>query len=109
VQPTTDPVQSVAARVGVLVFVLARWHSVMIGPEPSDGRSLIAPVTAHMARLSGRLDSAAAGVKTSMRRVSGAYDFVAALTIAGQLHEQTRRKPPGTHIRGFRVDGDVVE
>jgi hypothetical protein len=39
----------------------------------------------------------------------GAYDFVAALTIAGQVHEQTRRMPPGTLISGFRVDGKVVE
>ncbi len=35
-----------------------------------------------------------------------AYGFVAALTIAGQLHEQTRHLPPGARITGFRVDDD---
>jgi len=34
-----------------------------------------------------------------------ARDFVVALTISGQIHDQVRNLPPGTPIKGFTVDG----
>ena len=32
-------------------------------------------------------------------------DFVVALNISGQIHDQIRDLPPGTPIKGFTVDG----
>ena len=32
-------------------------------------------------------------------------DFVVALNIAGQIHDQVRGLPPGTKISGFTIDG----
>jgi hypothetical protein len=33
-------------------------------------------------------------------------DFVVGLHLAGQLHDQVRRLPPGTRISGFTISGD---
>ena len=33
-------------------------------------------------------------------------DFVVALDIAGQIHDQVRGLPPGTKISGFTIDGE---
>jgi hypothetical protein len=35
-------------------------------------------------------------------------DFVVSLNIAGQLHDQVRHLPPGTKIKGIKVDGKEV-
>jgi hypothetical protein len=38
----------------------------------------------------------------------GVLDFVVALSIAGQLHEQVRKLPPGTPVSGFSIADDTT-